>query len=86
MFLTYTIFFFLYYEVLYEDEKGKEKQKAVEEMTEALILYFAILGENAAAIKAENMETFIKISSYKSGETPGLSSRTKFKYMDLVGK
>jgi hypothetical protein len=64
----------------------KEKQKAVEEMTEALILYFAILGKNAAAIKAENMETFIKISSYKSGETPGLSSRTKFKYMDLVGK
>jgi len=26
------------------------------------------------------------MSGYKTSETPGLNSRTKFKYMDLIGK
>jgi hypothetical protein len=65
---------------------SKEKQKEVEEATENLITYFAILGELAAPIKAEYMPLFKEITQYKAGEKPGLNARTKFKYMDIVGK
>jgi len=65
---------------------SKEKQKEVEEATENLITYFTILGELAAPIKAEYMPLFKEITQYKAGEKPGLNARTKFKYMDIVGK
>ncbi len=65
---------------------SKEKQKEVEEATESLITYFTILGELAAPIKAEYMPLFKEITQYKTGEKPGLNARTKFKYMDIVGK
>jgi hypothetical protein len=65
---------------------SKEKQKEVEEATENLITYFTILGELAAPIKAEYMPLFKEITQYKTGEKPGLNARTKFKYMDIVGK
>lgn len=64
----------------------KERQKEVEEITESLVIYFASLGEKAAALKAENLATFTAISTYKTSDKPGLNSRTKFKYMDLIGK
>jgi len=64
----------------------KERQKEVEEITESLVIYFAGLGEKASALKAENLATFTAISTYKTSDKPGLNSRTKFKYMDLIGK
>ncbi len=64
----------------------KERQKEVEEITESLVIYFASLGEKAASLKAENLATFNAISTYKTSDKPGLNSRTKFKYMDLIGK
>jgi hypothetical protein len=64
----------------------KEKQKEVEETTENLIVYFAILGKIAAPLKAEYMGTFTEITNYKTSDKPGLNARTKFKYLDIVGK
>lgn len=64
----------------------KEKQKEVEETTENLIVYFAVLGEIAAPLKAEYMGTFTEITTYKTSDKPGLNARTKFKYLDIVGK
>jgi hypothetical protein len=42
--------------------------------------------ESAATLKTKHLETFVAISGYKTSEKPGLNSRTKFKYMDLIGK
>ena len=63
----------------------KERQKEIEEITESLVLYFGNM-KSAAALKARHLETFVVISGYKTSEKPGLNSRTKFKYMDLIGK
>ena len=60
----------------------KIKQKEVEEITENIVLIFASLGKLAE--KENHLPTIQTIVGYKSGEKPGLSSRTKFKYMDLL--
>ena len=60
----------------------KIKQKEVEEITENIVLIFASLGKMVE--KEKYLPTIQTIVGYKSGEKPGLSSRTKFKYMDLV--
>ena len=64
----------------------KERQKEIEEITESLVLYFGNMKEHAASLKSKHLETFTAISGYKTSEKPGLNSRTKFKYMDLIGK
>ena len=65
----------------------KERQKEIEEITESLVLYLGNIGKDTAtALKARHLETFVAISGYKTSEKPGLNSRTKFKYMDLIGK
>ena len=60
--------------------------KEVEETTENLIVSFAVLGKIAAPLKAEYMGTFTEITTYKTSDKPGLNARTKFKYLDIVGK
>jgi effector-binding domain-containing protein len=60
----------------------KIKQKEVEEITENIVLIFASLGKIIE--KEKYLPTIQTIVGYKSGEKPGLSSRTKFKYMDLA--
>lgn len=60
----------------------KIKQKEVEEITENIVLIFASLGK--LATKEKHLPSIQTIVGYKSGEKPGLSSRTKFKYMDLA--
>lgn len=60
----------------------KIKQKEVEEITENVVIIFTSLGK---LVEKEKYLPFIQtIVGYKSGEKPGLSSRTKFKYMDLL--
>lgn len=68
------------------DIEIKDKQKEVEELTENAMILFS-------EIKATNTELFATylprirlLSGYKTGEKPGLPPRSKFKYMDLVGK
>ncbi len=68
-----------------ESISTKERQKEIEEITESLVLYLGNM-ESAAALKTKYLETFTAISGYKTSEKPGLNSRTKFKYMDLIGK
>lgn len=68
-----------------ESISTKERQKEIEEITESLVLYFGNM-ESAAALKTKHLETFVAFSGYKTSEKPGLNSRTKFKYMDLIGK
>jgi hypothetical protein len=60
----------------------KIKQKEVEEITENVVLIFTSLGKLVE--KEKHMPLIQTIVGYKSGEKPGLSSRTKFKYMDLL--
>lgn len=56
------------------------KQKEVEEITENLVIIFShFKGELLESCKP----TIQLLASYKTGEKPGLSSRTKFKYVDL---
>lgn len=59
----------------------KSKQKEVDETTENLVVMFASLGKHMD--KSKYADIFKTISGYKTGEKPGLSSRAKFKYMDL---
>jgi hypothetical protein len=57
------------------------KQKEVEEITENLVIIFSHFKEELL----ESCKPAIKVlASYKTGEKPGLSSRTKFKYVDLA--
>ena len=60
----------------------KSKQKEVDETTENLVVMFASLGKHVD--KSKYADRFKTISGYKTGEKPGLSSRAKFKYMDLI--
>ena len=68
-----------------ESISTKERQKEIEEITESSVLYLGNM-ESATALKTKHLETFTAISGYKTSEKPGLNSRTKFKYMDLIGK
>lgn len=61
---------------------NKIKQKEVEEITENLVIIFTSLGKLIE--KEKYLPSIQTIVGYKSGEKPGLSSRTKFKYMDLL--
>ena len=70
-----------------ESISTKERQKEIEEITESLVLYLGNIGKDTStALKTRHLETIVAISGYKTSEKPGLNSRTKFKYMDLIGK
>ena len=57
-----------------------EKQKEVEEITENIVIIFSHFKDD---FKPEFKQQLELLASFKK---PGLSSRTKFKYMDLIGK
>jgi len=57
-----------------------EKQKEVEEITENVVIIFSHFGKDFAADFTPRFEK-LAASSFK-----GITSRTKFKYMDLIGK
>lgn len=61
----------------------KSKQKEVDETTENMVAIFTSLGKHMD--KSKYIDRLKMISGYKTGEKPGLSSRAKFKYMDLIG-
>lgn len=54
----------------------KTKQKEVEEITENFVILLKRLD------KTPFMDRITTIAGYKSGEKPGLTSRTRFKYVD----
>ncbi len=59
----------------------KQKQKEVEEITENIVILITSLG---TFIEKTVYAHFVEnINGMKPAEKPGLSSRTKFKYMDL---
>jgi hypothetical protein len=60
--------------------KQVDKQKEVEEITENIVIIFSHFGDQ---FKAEFKSVFEALVAEKPA---GLSSRTKFKYMDLIGK
>ena len=57
-----------------------DKQREVEEITENIVVIFSHFG---ATFKPAFKDALDTLSTIKK---PGLSSRTKFKYMDIVGK
>lgn len=57
-----------------------EKQKEVEEITENIVIIFSHFGKE---LKEQFKTTFEQLAALKK---PGLTSRTRFKYMDFVGK
>jgi hypothetical protein len=57
-----------------------DKLKEVEEITENLVIIFSHFDEEFKAGFKSQFESLISIKK------PGMSSRTKFKYMDLIGK
>ncbi len=57
-----------------------EKQKEVEEITENIVIIFSHFGEEFKAGFKAQFESLVSLKK------PGMSSRTKFKYMDLIGK
>ncbi len=63
--------------------ENKSKQKEVDEITENLVVISASLGKQMD--KSKYVDTLKTIAGYKTGEKAGLSSRAKFKYMDLIG-
>jgi hypothetical protein len=65
------------------DIEDKSKQKGADEITENIVVIFVNLGKLLNASKY--MDRLRTLATYKSGEKPGLSSRAKFKFADLVG-
>ena len=61
--------------------ENAEKQKEVEEISENIVIIFSHFSKE---LKDQFRPIFEKLAS--SEKKPGLSSRTKFKYMDLIGK
>jgi hypothetical protein len=59
------------------------KQKEVEEITENIVIVFSHFEKEFKADFKPSCETIV---AFKTGEKPGLTSRTKFKYMDMIGK
>jgi hypothetical protein len=57
-----------------------EKQKEVEEITESIVIIFSHFDKE---LKEQFKPSFEQLANTKK---PGLTSRTRFKYMDLVGK
>ena len=68
------------------DIETKEKQKEVEELTENAIILFSEIKTANSELFATYLPRIRQLSAYKTGEKPGLPPRSKFKYMDLVGK
>ncbi len=60
--------------------ESADKQKEVEEITENLVIVFSHFGEDFKAGFKPQFESLV------AQKKPGMSSRTKFKYMDLIGK
>jgi hypothetical protein len=65
------------------DIEDKTKQKGADEITENIVVIFVNLGKLLDASKY--MDRLRTVATYKNGEKPGLSSRAKFKFADLVG-
>ncbi len=65
------------------DIEDKSKQKGADEITENIVVIFVNLGKLLDASKY--MDRLRTLATYKTGEKPGLSSRAKFKFADLVG-
>jgi hypothetical protein len=63
-----------------ESVESVEKQKEVEEITENIVIMFSHFDKE---LKVQFKSSFEQLASTKK---PGLTSRTRFKYMDLVGK
>ena len=66
-----------------EDIEHKPRQKGADEITENIVVIFVNLGKLLNASKY--MDRLRTLATYKNGEKPGLSSRAKFKFADLVG-
>jgi len=66
-----------------EDIEDKSKQKGADEITENIVVIFVNLGK--LLVTSKYMDRLRLLATYKSGEKPGLSSRAKFKFADLVG-
>lgn len=65
----------------------KERQTEVEQLTENVVIIFSTLRADTGRPVFETYLPWLKqIASYKTGEKPGLPPRSKFKYMDLIGK
>ena len=58
----------------------------VEELTENAIILFSEIKTANSELFATYLPRIRQLSAYKTGEKPGLPPRSKFKYMDLVGK
>lgn len=58
------------------------KQKENEEITENLVIIFS----HFTSLLQEYKSRIQTLAAYKAGEKPGLSSRTRFKYVDLADK
>lgn len=65
------------------DIEDKSKQKGADEITENIVVIFVNLGKLLDTSKY--MDRLRSLATYKNGEKPGLSSRAKFKFADLVG-
>jgi len=65
---------------IFESVELVEKQKEVEEITENIVIIFSHFNKE---LKELFKPMFEQLASLKK---PGLSSRTRFKYMDFVGK
>lgn len=65
------------------DIEDKPKQKGADEITENIVVIFVNLGKLLDTSKY--MDRLRTLATYKNGEKPGLSSRAKFKFADLVG-
>ncbi len=63
----------------------KDKQKEVEELTESVVIIFSKIKSNEKLF-AGYLPRLQVLAGYKNGDKPGLAARSKFKYMDLVGK
>lgn len=69
-----------------EDIESKDKQKEVEELTENAMILFSEIKATNTQLFATYLPRIRLLSGYKTGEKPGLPPRSKFKYMDLIGK
>ena len=65
-----------------EDIQIKEKQVEVEQLTENVVIIFSAF----RSLIEHNIPWLKQIVGYKTGEKPGLPPRSKFKFMDVIGK
>ena len=65
-----------------EDIQIKEKQVEVEQLTENAVIIFSAF----RSLIEHHTPWLRQITGYKTGEKPGLPPRSKFKFMDVIGK